>query len=199
MSINLQSQDLIQSLIRRKGGTKVSLGHHAALQRHYHFKPINAADPDSPHVADVTNEDDHAHFLGAPSLYRRYKAGQAPVIAVPPADPNQEQSLIDKQRNRYDDLLSIGNVESLTNEWLEGFSRDVLEVPITSRAGLLDIAGAYSLTFKGNTANMTIARKILQAMIDEQRRASNMHGSGAGDDSDTAGDTGGEGAPEDQT
>lgn len=199
MSINLQSPDLIQSLIRRKGGTKVSLGHHAAMKRNYHFKPVDPSDPDSAHVADVTNEEDYAVFISASDIYRRYKAGQPPVIAVASVDPEQQQNLADKQRNRYDDLLSIDNVESLTNEWLEGFARDVLEVPITSRAGLLDIAGEYSLTFKGNTANMTIARKILQAMIDEQRRASNMHGSGAGDDSDTAGDTDSEGAPEDQT
>ena len=182
MSINLQSPDLIQSLIRRKGGTKVSLGHHAAMKRNYHFKPVDPSDPDSAHVADVTNEDDYAVFIAASDIYRRYKAGQPPVIAVASVDPEQQQNLADKQRNRYDDLLSISNVESLSNEWLEGFARDVLDVPITNRADLMTIANDYGLTFKGNTATMTITRKIVEAMIAEQQRASSMHGSGLGDD-----------------
>lgn len=55
---------LIELKIKRAGGTKVSMG-----EQDYHFKPASAEEG-APHVAEVTNEEHIARFLGITEGYR---------------------------------------------------------------------------------------------------------------------------------
>ncbi len=69
----------IECLLRRSGGSRVSLG-----GTEYHFAP----DTDGRHVADVADEDHIDRFLSIPEGYRLLRASTAPVApAVDEAPP----------------------------------------------------------------------------------------------------------------
>ena len=69
----------IECLLRRSGGSHVSLG-----GTEYHFAP----DTDGRHVADVADEDHIDRFLSIPEGYRLLRASTAPVApAVDEAPP----------------------------------------------------------------------------------------------------------------
>lgn len=74
---------LIRCKIQRKGGSKVLMG---GIE--YHFKPHDDA-PDSPHIANVTNEEHIAKFLSVTEAYVFHKAtaAEAPAPAPAPAQP----------------------------------------------------------------------------------------------------------------
>lgn len=56
----------IESILKRAGGTKTTMG---VIE--YHFAPLTT-EPDAAHVADVTNETHIAQFLAIPEGYRIY-------------------------------------------------------------------------------------------------------------------------------
>lgn len=159
----------IECLIKRPGGTHVSMGHHAAMQRHYHFRPVSPEDPLSPHVCDVDNDEDYAAFISVREAYRRHKADNAPAITIP--SPSDDAPPV-QHKNRMDDLLSIDNVGTLSNEWLEEFSRTVLKLDAGDKAGLKALASEYGTLPKGNPSSIALIRAVLTGMIAEQKRAS---------------------------
>ena len=81
----------VQCLQKRKGGTRVSFGHHAATQTTYHFLPIGN-DENSPHVAIVNDEEHLAALLAIPEGYRLYRGDNTPVTAIP--KPSEEAPAI---------------------------------------------------------------------------------------------------------
>ena len=89
----------VQCLQKRKGGTRVSFGHHAAIQTTYHFLPIGN-DENSPHVAIVNDEEHLAALLAIPEGYRLYLGDNTPVTAIP--KPSEEAPAI-AFKNRFDD------------------------------------------------------------------------------------------------
>lgn len=161
----------IQCLIKRKGGSKPSFGHHAATAVEYHFKPIDPNDEQSPHVCDVEDEDHIASFLAVPSVYRVYVEGK-PVLSVPPTTKELDTS---KLKNLYDDLLSV-NPEQVDGVWLEGFAREVLGIDPKSQAALKEcLINDYNGTVTGRPATNTLIRSILVARIAQEKEASDLH------------------------
>lgn len=74
---------LIESLIKRAGGTRVPIG-----QNEYHFKP-QSAEPDAPHVALVADMGDAQRFLGIVEGYRLIGAAPEPTPAPTGLQPSQ--------------------------------------------------------------------------------------------------------------
>jgi hypothetical protein len=74
---------LVESLIRRKKGTSVTLGP-AAAPRIYNFV---ATGPDPRHLCDVTDEDDLGTLLAIKEGYRLAKGATAAATKAPPPPP----------------------------------------------------------------------------------------------------------------
>lgn len=170
------TENMIECTIKRKGGSEVPMGHHKAKQVTYHFKPIDPNDPTSPHVCDVPDEDHYARFLSIRESYRRYKVGAAPAEQLPAPD---DESEVESLKNDMDDILSIENVETLSNEWLEKYSREKLDVSFTAKKALIDLAvdyGIEDLTTKD--ASSRIVKEILKVQIEEAQRGSDAFAAG---------------------
>lgn len=192
---------LIECMIRRKNGTEVTMGgKHPINQRHYHFKPIDPSNPRSPHVCEVENEDDFDSFMAIKEGYRRYKPDQPPAMRIAPPAPEPS---IPNLRDRYDDVLSIRNVDELDNEWLAVFSNETLGIKSTDRAALVEHAGLYGIETKKSQPALQIIRLIIHAMIDQEKRgAAAAESLSKSDDSDNggagSGGSGSEGKPNDE-
>jgi hypothetical protein len=77
----------IECKIKRAGGTIVDMPNEGAADTRYHFQPVDPSRADSPHVAEVANDDHAQRFLAAdPTVYRIFSAKPAPNLA-PPAPP----------------------------------------------------------------------------------------------------------------
>ena len=62
-NINIESKTLVECILRRTGGTQIKFGYHGAKATVYNFLPLDSNDPDSPHVADVPNQEHYNRFI----------------------------------------------------------------------------------------------------------------------------------------
>ena len=166
---NSADGEMIQCLLRRKGGTKVTFGNNRATQKTYHFKPVNADDENSPHVCAIDDEEHADQLLSIREAYRLYRGGAGVVdkIEVTMGAENDENAFV----NRFDDILSI-DFETAENNTVADWAKEVLNLTpahsakIREKAASLDVKPA-----KGDNMN-EILRKIGQAMQEEERAAS---------------------------
>lgn len=169
-TINLQSETLIECMIKRAGGTDVPFGFSARKKVIYRFRPVDATDPESPHVADVTNDEHYERLISIAEAYRPYNQDtyEEPATLIPSSDPDNTYDPTD-----YYDLLSV-DLNTVSNDWLANFSKEVLKISPTSKAKLADYAqNTYELTLdtKSMTANEMI-RSIAVERKKEERNAS---------------------------
>lgn len=85
---------LIESKIRRSGGSLVTLG-----ETNYRFKPADPADPDSPHVCEVTDPAHIQTLLNIPHGFRDTSPTAAPELfpePPPPAPPLDPEAMTNK-------------------------------------------------------------------------------------------------------
>lgn len=78
----------IELSIKRPGGTEVDMPNEGQADTRYHFKPVDASRADSPHVANVENDDHAEMFLRADPSYRIFKAGAKVELAKPVSAPS---------------------------------------------------------------------------------------------------------------
>lgn len=168
------SNNMIECVIKRKGGSIHTMGHHAATQRHYQFKPEDPSNPLSPHVCAVDDEGDYVAFLTVKESFRRHVSTNKPVLSI----PSQDESIQINLKDDINDLLSIDNPDTLTNAWLEKFSREILDIEINNKVELIDLASEYGLSFKKSNSPSTIVRGIVVEMIKEEKRGSAAYVSG---------------------
>lgn len=173
-SINLNADDIIECIAHRKDGTIVEFGFHNRKKVKYHFKPLNPADPDSPHVCNVPNDEHYNRFLEIPEAYRAFNPSsdyEPPYTAPTPTNKNDDFD----PRNDFNDLLSV-NPEDVSNDWLGRFSKEILSIPVTQKQKLAEYAEkTYGLEFDYKTTSATeIIRMILVKRIEEERNASDM-------------------------
>lgn len=167
------SQDnTIESLIRRKGGTVVEFGT-PGLPSHarYHFKPEAE---DGPHLCEVDNDEHYAQFLSIREGFRRYRRDAAPVEAL---TVNQDSPAF-VPKDQYADLVAV-DPGTVTNEWLHGFSRQVLKIQPKNRKDLeAKLLSGYGITAEQRHTATDIIRLILSEMIKEQSLAARVNASG---------------------
>lgn len=156
----------IECLIKRKGGTQIHFGHHAALARHYDFQPEGSG-LNQPHVCEVDHDDDIGSLLAIKESFRVYRVDAKPVLAIPEPEPVDNSAL----KNRFDDLLSV-DVEGVSNKWLGDFSRDVLGINQTDRPKLTEKMIEFGLAPKERQAPLSMLREILGAMVEQEQRGS---------------------------
>ena len=156
----------IECVIKRKGGTQIHFGHHAATARHYDFQPEGVG-LNPPHVCEVDHDDDIGSLLAIKESFRIYRADAKPVLAIAEPEPVDNSAL----KNRFDDLLSV-DVNGVNNEWLEKFSRDVLGIEPTNRPELIAKMQEYGLEAKPRQAVLSIVREILAAVVEQEQRGS---------------------------
>lgn len=166
---NSADGEMIQCLLRRKGGTKVTFGNNRATQKTYHFKPVNADDENSPHVCAIDDEEHADQLLSIREAYRLYRGGAGVVdkIEVTMGAENDENAFV----NRFDDILSI-DFETAENSTVADWAKEVLELTPSHSAKIRQKADSLNVkAAKGDNMN-ELLRKIGQAMQEEERAAS---------------------------
>ena len=166
---NREDGEMIQCLLRRKGGTKVVFGNNRATQKTYHFKPVNADDENSPHVCAIDDEEHADQLLSIREAYRLYRGGAGVVdkIEVTMGAENDENAFV----NRFDDILSI-DFETAENNTVADWAKEVLELTPAHSAKIRQKADSLNVkAAKGDNMN-ELLRKIGQAMQEEERAAS---------------------------
>lgn len=166
---NSADGEMIQCLLRRKGGTKVTFGNNRATQKTYHFKPVNADDENSPHVCAIDDEEHADQLLSIREAYRLYRGGAGVVdkIEVTMGAENDENAFV----NRFDDILSI-DFETAENNTVADWAKEVLELTPSHSAKIRQKADSLNVkAAKGDNMN-ELLRKIGQAMQEEERAAS---------------------------
>ena len=166
---NSEDGEMIQCLLRRKGGTKVTFGNNRATQKTYHFKPVNADDENSPHVCAIDDEEHADQLLSIREAYRLYRGGAGVVdkIEVTMGAENDENAFV----NRFDDILSI-DFETAENNTVADWAKEVLELTPSHSAKIRQKADSLNVkAAKGDNMN-ELLRKIGQAMQEEERAAS---------------------------
>ena len=104
----------IESLLRRPGGTKVSLG-----GVEYHFKPA----PDGREFADVTNMDHVGIFASIREGYRVAGAESSQTETAKPAAPEPRPAYIDGETEPYKDNLEKMDRVALADLFTKRFGR----------------------------------------------------------------------------
>ena len=166
---NSADGEIIQCLLRRKGGTKVTFGNNRATQKTYHFKPVNSDDENSPHVCAIDDEEHADQLLSIREAYRLYRGGAGVVdkIEVTMGAENDENAFV----NRFDDILSI-DFETAENNTVADWAKEVLELTPAHSAKIRQKADSLNVkAAKGDNMN-ELLRKIGQAMQEEERAAS---------------------------
>ena len=159
----------IECLIKRRGGSEVTFGKNAATQVKYHFKPVDPANPDSPHVADVADDEHINRLLSIPG-YRIYRDQAKPLasLALTPEPDNYQPE------DEYADLVGI-DADVVDGDWLHGFSRKVLAIDPKSKAKLSSrLKKSYEQTLPDGASANDYIRAILKNMIAEQEAASSL-------------------------
>ena len=172
---NSADGEMIQCLLRRKGGTKVTFGNNRATQKTYHFKPIDADDDSSPYICTVDNEEHADQLLSIREAYRLYRGGAGVVdkIEVTMGAENDENAFV----NRFDDILSI-DFETAENNTVADWAKEVLELTPSHSAKIRQKADSLNVkAAKGDNMN-ELLRKIGQAMQEEERAASEQASKG---------------------
>lgn len=159
---------LIQCLLRRKGGTQIAFGHNAATQTRYHFKPIDADDPTSPHVCAVENEDHADRFLSIPEAYRLYR-GDGAVDKIPVTKGASSDT--DPYKNKFDDILSI-DFDNAENDTVTDWAEEMLELTPSHHAKIKEKAKKLDVEVKKGDTMTEVLRNIGKVMQEEERLAS---------------------------
>lgn len=145
---------LIESIIRRPGGTKTKIG-----RIEYHFKP--QAD-DGPHVAEVADKDHAALLLAIREGYRL--PGEAPVVdeelpVLPEEDPYPLAEIV---------------ADQLSNRELQALAKAHMGLVGSNKQKALDFAkanlGADLSTELPLASYMDIVREILRRMAAVEKR-----------------------------
>lgn len=160
----------IQCLLRRKGGTQVAFGHNAATQTRYHFKPIDADNPDSPHVCDVENDEHVSRFLAIPEAYRLYR-GDGAVSSIPVTKGGNDDAGAFK--NKFDDILSI-DFDNAENDLITDWAKEVLELTPAHHAKIKEKAKKLDVEVKSGDTMTEVLRNIGKVLQEEERLASDQ-------------------------
>lgn len=167
--------ELIQCLLRRKGGTKVAFGNNEATQTVYHFKPLDPNLPGSPHVCEVDNEEHADRFLSIREAYRLYRGGNDHVDKIPVTKGAEVDE--GKFKNRFDDILSI-DFETADNTTVSKWAKEVLELTPSHSAKIREKAASLDVEVKKGDNMNELLRKIGKAMQAEERAASEQASKG---------------------
>lgn len=174
---DLQAENLIECILKRKGGTVVNFGFHKNRLVVYHFKPLDQTDPESPHVCNVENAEHYERFVNIPEAYREYFPDEEYMPAMQVPTPTESTDPFDP-RNDFKDLLSV-NPDDVSNDWLAKFSTVILDIKPTAKQKLADyLKTTYpTLEFDYQTTTASeITRLILVQRIEEERNASEAAG-----------------------
>lgn len=169
--VDLTQENIIECVLKRKGGTLVNFGFHNRKKSVYHFQPLDPNDPDSPHVCNVENEEHYERFVNIPEAYREFFPDEEyePVVELSSPAPQQDYD----PRNDFNDLLSV-NPEDVSNDWLEKFTKTILGITLKQKQELADyLKKTYGEEpdYKSTTA-AELARLILKQRIQEEQNAS---------------------------
>lgn len=168
--LNFKSKTLIECMIQRKGGSVVPFGI-KPNETIYHFAPIDATDPESPHVADVPDEHHYQRLLSIDTAYRAY----FPDDEYIPANLNQAGTANtptndDGKKINIDEIINI-NPDEVTNDWLAIFAEEVLGINHRNKEPISEYAKLHyniEATYKSTSTNEYL-RLILKAYIQAEK------------------------------
>lgn len=146
---------LIESIIKRAGGTVITMPTEGKPDTEYHFKPEDGLF-DSPHVAEVNIQQHVDRFLSISEGFR-----------VPGFD-GEELAVI--AGGDYANMAAI-DPDAVSNKWLASFSRDVLKISPTSKTLLAErLQKAFGKEVDHRTLSATeIIREFVRCAVLEER------------------------------
>lgn len=162
--IDSKSKTLVECILKRQGGSIVKFGYHGAKAIVYKFVPLDDTDPDSPHVADVTNDEHYNRLIGIVEGYRPYdpNAEYEEITAIPSGSVDGKEGYSTK--NDMEDILSV-DAQTISNEWLQEYAKTILKV--TQKQALADLATSrYQIEFDYQT---TTANDIIRLILIERQ------------------------------
>lgn len=169
--IDLNSTSIVECLIKRKGGSDVPFGFNAAKQVVYRFRALDEKDPESPHIADVSNDDHYDRLISIRESYRPYNhKNYEPVTQIPSATNDDDEEEFDPTDGN--DLLSV-DLNSVSNDWLQAFAKDVLKLPPKNKEKL---AAYASTTYELDLASSMTANEMIRSIaIERKKEERNAH------------------------
>lgn len=167
--INLESETLVECLLRRKGGTQVPFGRHGSNHTVYNFQPVDPNDPESPHVADVPDYDHYDRLMDIREGYRAYNhEDYEPTYQIPAANPEAQN--FDSKNNMFD-ILSV-DPNTVSNDWLAAFAKEVLDLPPRTKTKIAEYAlTKYEVELSQQLTANEMIREVLKLRIEEEKRS----------------------------
>lgn len=167
---------LIESLIKRKGGTVVEFGYKPKVTK-FHFKPISD-DMDAPHVCEVDEKSPYlGKMLAVTEGFRVFGQEDDSAESAPGAvDPYAE---VNPYADQFDNLHLV-NPDAVDGRFLAAFATDVLSVPASNKAKLVEmlkndygIEAIASRETVNSLIRMALAKEVEMAKA-EAEQVSNM-------------------------
>lgn len=169
--VDLKSENLVESIIKRKGGSTVAFGHGHHKRVEYLFKPERTL-PNDPHVCVVDNNEHRKKLLETTEGYRLYNA----VLDNQDEDDQDDEGL--KQLSKvsdsvdYEDLLGL-NAETVTADWLKLYAKDHLKISSSSKAVIIEYAQSnYGAKLESTLTATSLLREVMKLEQAKQLEAS---------------------------
>jgi len=149
---------LIECLLKRVGGSDISFGQNVLRQVVYKFRPVDEKDNTSPHLCDIDNKDHINRLLSIrPKAYVEYVEGQGAQFEDEDFEKAEPTGDVD---DYSDSMLATINPDTVSNRYVEGFARQVLNVNPKDKK-------AISVIYKQNTGKDLKATMSATAMVRE--------------------------------
>ena len=160
---------LIECLLKRVGGSDISFGQNVLRQVVYKFRPVDE-DNTSPHLCEIDNKDHINRLLSIrPKVYVEYIVGQGAQFEdedFEAAEPTGDEE------DFSDSMLSTVNPDTVSNRYVEGFARQVLNVNPKDKK-------AISAIYKQNTGKdlrttmsaTAMVRECLRCLVNDAKEA----------------------------
>lgn len=176
---DLKSTTLVESIIKRKGGTVVPFGHGHHRQVNYHFKPIDSSSPDSAHVCDVPDDVHRHQLLAIKDGYRLYNQPEEQFFEDGDQDDDDDQGGNKQGQGDdtvdYEDMLGL-NADTVSTDFLKKYAKEHLKISATSKATAQEYAKSnYDIDLDGTMTVISMLREIMKAEQAEQLKQSEAH------------------------
>lgn len=172
---DLKSSTLVESIIKRKGGTVVPFGHGHHKQVNYHFKPTDSSSPDSAHVCDVPDDVHRHQLLAIKDGYRLYNQHEEQFEDDQDEDDDQDDNNQGGDVVDYEDMLGL-NADAVSTDFLKKYAKDHLKISSTSKATAQEYAKSnYDIDLEGTMTVISMLREIMKAEQAEQLKQSEAH------------------------
>ncbi len=161
---------LIECLLKRTGGSDVVFGQNVLRQVVYKFRPVDEKDNSSSHLCEVDNKDHIAFFLSLrPKVYVEYIEGKGAQFEDEDYEAAEPKGEVE---DFSDSMLSTVNPDTVSNRYVEGFARQVLNVNPKDKKAIAAIYKQNTGKDLRTTMSATaMVRECLRCLVNDAKEA----------------------------